>query len=232
MNKLNLYTVLLSVVISLNSFSQNANSIQFSAAPFSKQPNIANNFMWGTPIYGKIMMAMPLKNYVKKLDSYAMTDISDKEKYSSALNFMVCPKTEDINDRTYQMIQLVVSPQDLETKTIAFDVMPTEDNASSFFMTGFYSELAKSKLIKYDPSEGTSSGEKIEFDIYLFEKELGYGEKDVVMNGTIKIANQEFVHLGKLMIDYSSVTDVREVMEWHDKCRTIEEGVTEKYKNK
>ncbi|MCD6018114.1 MAG: hypothetical protein K0S53_1235 [Bacteroidetes bacterium] len=52
------------------------------------------------------------------------------------------------------------------------------------------------------------------------------------MNGTIKIANQVFQYLGKLTIDYSSVTDVREVMEWHEKWQTITESVAERYKGK
>lgn len=231
MNKVNLYIGLISAFVSCGLFSQNNYSIQFSSVPFSKQPNIVNQCIWGTPIYGKIVLSKPLKNYAKKLDNYDMSGITDKEKYNTALNFMVCPKTEDISDRTNQMIKLVVSQQDLEAKTITFDVMPSEENASSFFITGFYSEFAKSKLIKYNPSEGTSSGEKIEFDIYLFEKEIGYGEKDVIENGTIKLANQVFVYLGKLAIDYSSVSDVREVMEWHDRSRIITEGVVEKYKN-
>jgi hypothetical protein len=144
---------------------------------------------------------------------------------------MVCPKTEDIHDRTYQLIPLVVSQQDLESKTIVFDVMPSEENASSLFITGFYSELAKSKLIKYDASEGTSSGDKIEFDIYLFEKDLEYSEQETSANGRVKIGSQSFIHLGKLIIDYTSVSDVRQVMEWHDKSRKIKENIAEKYKN-
>lgn len=223
MNKLKLYLVLVSAFISSGLFSQNDNTIQFSSVPFSKDANSVSHFVWGTPIYGKIMMVKPLKNYVRKLDNYDMMNIVEKEKYSSALIFMVCPRTEDINDRTTHEIKLVVSQQDLEAKTIAFDVMPAEENASSFFITGFYSELANSKLIKYDPSEGTSSGEKIEFDIYLLEKEVGYGEEEKTENGRLKLANQVYLHLGKLIIDYSSVSDVREV--------TITESIMAKYKN-
>lgn len=232
MNKLKFYLVLVSAFIFNGLFSQNDNTIQFSSVPFSKEVNSVSHFVWGKPIYGKITMTKSLKNYAKKLDNYDMMNVVDKEKYSSALTFMVCPKTEDINDRTTQEIKLVVSQQDLEAKTIAFDLMPSEENASSIFITGFYAELANSKLIKYNPSEGTSSGEKIEFDVYLSEKEVGYGEEEVTGNGRLKLVNQIYLHLGKLTIDYSSVSDVREVMEWHDRSRTIKENVAEKYKKK
>jgi hypothetical protein len=224
--------ILFNLFFCVSLFSQNTPMLQFSPIPFSGQPKVSEYFEWGTPIYGKLTMPKPLKSYAKDLDNYDAGQIAEKDKYKKALSFMVCPSTEDVNDRTYALMQLVVSQQELEGRTVPFDVMPSPENASSFFFTGFYAELAKSKLITYDPSEGTSSGTKTEFNFYIYERDIPYGADETIASDAIKIANTVYRHIGKLTIDFTTVKDVREVMQWHDDSRAITESVAEKFKTK
>lgn len=203
------------------------NTIQFSAKPLSANAEIAPEFKWGTGIYAKLTAEKPLKEYAKKFDDYDLMEMADKQTYSSYISFYVCPKTEIMGQRSWKEIKLVLTSEQLEKNTIEFDVMPLKTDASSFFKTGFYAELAKSSLIQYNSSEGTSKGEKTEFDIYLFERPTT--NKDNV--DSKRIFNfGVYLHLGQLTIDYSTVKDTREVMDWSAKCQEIMETIQSKYK--
>ena len=222
------YTTITSLLLTTAIFSQKMkNNIQFSVKPFTANATVATDFNWGTGIYAKLTTDLALKEYAKKFDDYDLMEIVDKVKYGSYLSFYVCPKTEVMGQRSWKEIKLVLTPEQLEKNTFEFDVMPLKTEASSFFKTGFYTELAKSSLIQYDASEGTSKGEKIEFDIYLFERPNKMSEdidNERVFNFGV------YIHLGKLIIDYTTVKDTREVLDWSGKCQEIMESIQTKYK--
>lgn len=202
------------------------NTIQFSTKPFPSN-EVTNEFKWGNTIYGKLTTEMPLKTYAKKLDDYDLMEITEKEKYSSFISFYVCPVTEVMGQRSWKEIKLVLTPEQLEKNTIDFDIMPSKTEASSFFKTGFYAELAKSGLISYDASAGISKGERTEFDIYLFERPKKMSEDT---DGKRVFNFGVYLHLGQLTIDYTSVKDTRDVMDWSSISQEIMENIQNKYK--
>jgi hypothetical protein len=212
-------------------FSQNIKTtIEFGSKPFSTNPKTEKEFKFGAPIYGKLTTSNPLKNYAKALDDYEIKDYGVSGVYSHYISFCVCPSDEDMDRRTSYQIEIFLTKEQLENNTINFDVMPSEEEASSIFKNGFDSELAKNNLVEYDPETGNSVGKKREFDIYLFERETKLSEENGFKNGILINNTGVYISLGKLIVDYSAITDSRDIMAWVDGYKLIQENILEKIK--
>ena len=218
--------------IILSPFFLNAqNKIVFSSKPFPKGGTAQKEFVWNTPIYAKITIDKPLKNYAKKIDDYDMEQLHVSGIYSSYISLYCIPVGEDINSRSNVEIKLYLTDSELAKNEISIDLMPAEKDASTFYGTGFSRELANTNVVEYNAETGNSVGKNTEFRVFLFEdlpsvSHVEYGEqkdKIILYSGIYNI-------LGSLFINYTSVTESRDVADWKDRCINITESINSKYK--
>ncbi|MEO5946790.1 MAG: hypothetical protein ABIP79_08240 [Chitinophagaceae bacterium] len=185
------------------------NKISFAATPFSANTPLQVEFKVGSPIYGRIKLDKPLKNYSRKLGAYELEKFGVESIYSDYIVFEVDP-IDASPERGHSQITLYLKPGDLAKNTIDFDVMPEKNAASTFFGTGFYSELADGKdLYNY-------FGKKIEMKISIAEESKN-------SNPEVKTI------LGSLIMDYSD-SDYRSISDLSTACKEIENNIQKKYK--
>ncbi|MBI5541439.1 MAG: hypothetical protein HY951_15345 [Bacteroidia bacterium] len=204
--------------------------MEFSSKPFSKGGAEQKEFTWNTPIYGKISINKPLKNYAKKIDAYAMEKLHISGVYSSYISLYCIPTDEDIDRRTNVEITLYLTNSELEKNEINLDIMPVETEATTFYGTGFSDELARMGIVQYDPETEKTVGKKTEFKIYLHEDLPSVSQEEIgTKNGRIVLASGIYNTLGSITIDYTTVTDSREVGDWKDRCTAITDSIQSKY---
>lgn len=179
--------------------------ITFSSKPFSKNGPIETEFKPNGPIYGQLKFTKAIKNYCKKLDAYDLSDKGVDGKYSHSLVFEIDGVNADLNN-SHTQVTLYLKTSDLEKNTIDFDVLPDEDEASTFFGSGFYNGLTKGgDLYNYH-------GKKTEMVIRLVDDEKG--TKTV---------------LGSLIMDYTA-SDYSSLMNNTNGFTETENKIHSKYK--
>ncbi len=207
------------------------NKIMFSATPFSYGGTEQKEFIWNTHIYGKISVKKPLKNFAKKADSYDLENLNINGVYTSYISLYCVPVEENIDMRSNTEIKLYLTDLELEQNEICIDIMPSELNATTFYSTDFSNELANTNLVKYNPKTGNSKGKKTKFKIYLHEELPSVSdEKMGEKNGRIVLYSGIYTTLGSLIIDFTSVTNNRELWDWKDLSTKITERIHSKYK--
>lgn len=178
------------------------NKIIYSSSPFTDSTVPEKEFKANTPIYGRILLDKPLKQYC-----------SDPEKkygnvpsgYMRLIGITPDNKRDedgnDVYDETLIMTyQLYLTAQDLEKNYIDFDVMPSLADATSPYAdwTSFYYSFAKEDL---------NLGKKLHFGIKLY-KEYNQSNADIM----------ELDADGDLYIDYSASTPATQ-RQWFDQCK-------------
>jgi hypothetical protein len=228
---LSLKKILAAVAIVISPFLIVAQTqMVFSSKPFQKGGSEQKEFIWNTPIYGKININKPLKNYAKKIDDYAMEKLHISGVYSSYISLYCIPTDEDIDRRTNVEITLYLTDSELEKNVINIDIMPNEKDATTFYGTGFSDELAKMGIVQYDAETEKTVGKKTEFKIYLHENLPSVSNEELgEKNGRIVLNSGIYIFLGSLIVNYTTVTDSREIGEWKDRCTNITDSIHSKY---
>jgi hypothetical protein len=231
MKKIKLVLACICVLAFFGFYQLAVNKIVFGPEPFTKSSKEQNQYNWDAPIYAKLKVDQPLKHYAQKIGGYELERFNIKGVYSSYLKFMCIPDGEDENQRTNTEITLYLTDSELEKSEVNIDIMPSKNQASSFFGTGFSAELAKNDLVKYNVETGNSVGKKTGFTLYLYEREKGGSDGENGKSGNKLITNFGiYINLGKLVIDYTPVTDSREFMNWNRECEAITDSINSKYK--
>ena len=112
------------------------------------------------------------------------------------------------------------------------DVLPSATQASSFFGSGFYAELVRTDLVKYNVETASSVGKKTEFNFYLYEREKDLKDENGKKDGKLITNYGVFINLGSLIVVYAPVTDSRVFMDWKNECSAITDSINSKYINK
>lgn len=228
---LNLKKIFATIAIAISPFLIVAQTqMIFSSKPFPKGGAEQKEFIWNTPIYGKISINKPLKNYAKKIDAYALKKLHISGVYSSYISLYCIPTEEEIDRRTNIEITLYLTDSELENNVINLDIMPAETDANTFYGTGFSDEIARMGIVQYDAETEKTVGKKTEFKIYLHEELPSISNEEMgEKNGRIVLASGIYISLGSFIVDYTTVTDSREVDDWKERCTNITDSIHTKY---
>lgn len=208
------------------------NKIVFSSKPLSTGGSEQKEFVWNTPIYAKINLDKPLKSYARKIDSYDLEKFKINGVYKSYISLFCVPKDENLDQRTNVEIKLFLTDSELEKNVVYIDIMPTAKDATSFYGTGFSDEIAKMGIVQYDVETEKTIGTKVEFKVYLFEElPIDSSEEKGEKNGRIVLFSGIYNTLGSFVVDYTSVSDSREIGDWKESCTIITDSINSKYKN-
>ncbi|HLP14530.1 MAG TPA: hypothetical protein VK177_21545 [Flavobacteriales bacterium] len=167
-----------------------ANKMVFASQPFSKNPQPQTDFKAGTPIYGKLTLEKPLKDYCKPLEKDLVEYYKADKDIVRVLEFTISiKKGEGEYEQMPLKPMLFLSQADIEKKEIEFDITPANGESASRYASfeGFYRSFAS----EYD----IDLGGKINFKITL--------------NDEMNQAKSEIHGLegaGDLTIDYSAST--------------------------
>lgn len=197
-------TILVLIVIQYGLNAQN--KMIFSSKPFSQGGTEQKEFKANTPIYARIILEKPLKSFCtnpsKKMDNVPV---------GYARKFCIMPTNRDENDEVVYdeifsnnyIIYLTFS--DLEKSYIDFDVMPSNEEATTIYSDweALYWSFAKSDL---------ELGKKSHFAIKVYSE---YNESNAEITGLNSFAD--------LYIDYSGST-LETQEKWYEQCKKASEN--------
>jgi hypothetical protein len=180
----------------------------FSSKPFSQGGTEEKEFKANTPIYGRIVLDKPLKDYCKSPDK-KMDNVPTG--YSRLICIKPVTRREDTDDEnSFDEIfsygyNMYLTFSDLDKSYIDFDIMPSIEDASSSYsdFTAPYWSFAKSDL---------TLGKKSHFAIKLYSE---YNESNAQIF--------DLKSLGELYIDYTGSTEATQ-QKWYDQCKKASEN--------
>ncbi len=180
----------------------------FSSKPFSQGGTEQTEFKAGTPIYGRIVLEKPLKDYCK-----SPTKKMDNAPIGYARLFCIKPVTrredtdeENSFDEVFSTgYNMYLTFSDLEKSYIDFDIMPGTEDATSYFedFLAFYWSYAKSDM---------DLGKKSHFAIKVYSE---YNESNAQIF--------DLKSIGELYIDYTSATEASQE-KWYAQCKQASEN--------
>lgn len=204
--------VLLSLFFGIQLFlhaQSSENKMAFSSQPFYKKTVEQHMFKMGSSIYCRLTLDKPLKSYSQKIHQYELDKFKISGIYTDFVAFQICPVGEDPTRRSNVEIKLYLKPVDLEKSTIDFDIMPSSNDASTFFGNFFYEELASSSAMY------SYFGKKIEININLVEPSKNY---DLPVQ----------INVGSIIIDHTD-TNYENLAEWKEQCGIIGDSIQSLY---
>lgn len=140
-----------------------SNKIVFSSQPFSKNPQPQSSFKAGTPIYGKLTLEKPLKDYCKPLDKDLYEYYKADKDVVRVLEFTISIKKGEGEYEAMPLKPLLfLNQSEIEKNVIEFDVTPANGESSSRYSSfeGFYRSFAS----EYDIDLGGTVNFKITID--------------------------------------------------------------------
>ncbi len=195
-------------VMQLTSVAQN--KIIYASQPFSTNPTEQKEFKANSPIYGRVVLDKPLKEYCKLASKHL-----DNVPSNFARLIGLAPENqydEEGNEKYDKTLvityDLYLTFADLEKNYIDFDVMPTVADATSEYSSGlaFYRSFA---------DQETETGKKSHFGIRLFPE---YNESNAQIVG--------LTATGDFYIDYTA-SNYETVEQWANQCRKAQEAAKE-----
>ncbi|HYG50656.1 MAG TPA: hypothetical protein VD905_07120, partial [Flavobacteriales bacterium] len=118
----------------MNSIS---NKMVFASQPFSKNPQPQADFKAGSPIYGKLSLEKPLKNYCKPLNKDLVEYYKADKDIVRVLEFTIhIKKGEGEYEKMPVAAELFLNQAELEKNVIEFDLAPANGESSSRYSFG------------------------------------------------------------------------------------------------
>src|ERR1700741_1539860 len=111
------------------------NKIVFASKPFSTNPTPQTEFKANTPIYGRVILDKPLKDYCKNPSKH-MSNVPSN--YARFIGIAPEPQNDEEGNEKYDPLigityEMYLSFADLEKNYIDFDVMPKTEEATSAY---------------------------------------------------------------------------------------------------
>jgi hypothetical protein len=178
------------------------NKIVFSSKPFSQGGTAEKEFKAGAPIYGRVILDKPLKDYCndseKKLDNVPNT-------FARQICFIPEPVYNEAGDEVYDEVTRIstikyLKSSELNNSFVDFDVMPTLENAASVYSScmGFGYIFAEN---------GMEVGKKKHYGIMFYSEYNQSNANMIPLNAT-----------GELYIDYTAATSST-INNWFEQSR-------------
>lgn len=184
------------------------NKIIYSDKPFANGGAEKKEFKAGTPIYARIVLEKPLKDYCKnpgkKMDNVPQGYMRKIAVQPTAHNLDYEQTYDEITSSNYNIL---LTAGDLEKSFIDFDVMPSIAEATTTY------EDWDSPYISFANAD-LELGKKSHFAIKLYSE---YNES----NSEIK----DLKAIGDLYIDYSASTSATQE-KWFNDCKKAREAAT------
>ena len=184
------------------------NKIVFASKPFSTNPTPQTEFKANTPIYGRVILDKPLKDYCKNPSKH-MSNVPSN--YARFIGIAPEPQNDEEGNEKYDPLigityEMYLSFADLEKNYIDFDVMPKTEEATSEYSSGlaFYRSFA---------DEGTD----------VVNKKCHYGIK---LYTEFNESNAEIMGLkatGDLYVDFTNSNSTTQE-QWSAQCRKAQES--------
>lgn len=177
------------------------NKVIFASKPFSTNPTPQVEFKANTPIYGRIILDKPLKEYCKSASKH-LSNVPPH--YSRMIGLRPENETDEDGNAKYDELlvmtyEIYVTISDLDKSYIDFDVMPNTNEATTEFSSGlaFARSFADKEI---------GIGKKNHFGIRLYSEFNESNSEMAVLNAT-----------GDLYIDYSNSTQSTQE-QWMSQC--------------
>ncbi|MCE3227694.1 MAG: hypothetical protein K0S32_2245 [Bacteroidetes bacterium] len=155
-------------------------SIQFSSSPFTDSPAISTGFKAGNPIYGRVVLEKPLKEY-----------LNGKQEVKDLQIDIKC-----LNDNLYGIsVEKFIRASELEQPYLNFDILPATDKAIDvysnnlgFYRTFYSSSLEPGRVLKFEISLANETN----INYKGFKKMEAFGEMEVDYSGLTHLQIQAF----------------------------------------
>lgn len=187
------------------------NKIELASAPFNTKPAAGNSFTAiNDHIYGKLSLDKPLKNYISDLDSYQKGMQITPGTFVAKIMFRINFLDPELENAPYTVMELFLKESDLTKTELFFDIIPSEQLATSCYSAGFYDELASSsKVYRY-------CGTKKEMQIELYQKSTQAFGDDILITSV------------KFTMNYTDL-NYENITQWKSDCSAIHSKVKDTF---